>query len=249
MNTFYQWPPCTNCESVLPRAVLIHRICNLAKIEMKVVNVHLPEPGESFQSKLEQRLVGLPYLEIDGEKFRSSRQIRDHILSKITDPDTRNRLVKTDSIYSFITQQWCNESFINSLVYARWKREENYQRFIRGVDFGPHATEESLAVLRKYILKYLSRSPVGEVDEAGYKKIIIQQFSALSKVTEEQTYFEAFAKHPTFTDLNVFMVVQGYLSPDLEESQWIETTYPSLMRWYRKMLLYTDRNSPEILLG
>lgn len=249
MSTFYQWPPCRNCESVFPRAVLIQRICNLAALEMKIVNVHLPKPGEEFIAQLENRLTALPYLEMDGEKFKSSRQIWDHLMVKIQNPDIKNRLIRTDSIYSFITQQWCNESFINSLVYARWKREENFRRFITGVDFGQHTTQESIDTLRKFILKYLSRTTLGELNDEAYKKMITHQFSALANVIEEQQYFESFAKHPTFTDLNVFMVVQGFLSPDLEESTWIAETYPALMRWYRNMELFTQKNNSSNLLG
>ena len=248
MNTFYQWPPCRNCESVFPRAVLIHRICNLASLDVKIVNVALPKPGDDFKPQLEKLLLSLPYLEMDGEKFRSSRQIWDHLLAKIQNQDVRNRLIRTDSIYSFITQQWCNESFINSLVYARWKREENFQRFITGVDFGPHTTPEAIDTLRKFILKYLSRSPIGDFTDEAYKKMIIHQFSALATVVEDQQYFESFAKHPTFTDLNVFMVVQGFLSPDLEESRWIEETYPALMRWYRNMEVFTQKNANPVIL-
>lgn len=249
MNNFYQWPPCRNCESVFPRAVLIQRICNLAGLELNVINVHLPKPGEELKSQLENRLVALPYLEMDGENFKSSRKIWDHLLLKIKVPDIRNRLIRTDSVYSFITQQWCNESFINSLVYARWKREENFKRFITGVEFGQYATPESIDLLRKAILKYLSRTPIGDYNDEAYHKMLIHQFSSLAKVIDEQQYFETFAKHPTFTDLNVFMVVQGFLSPDLQESVWIENTYPSLMKWYRNMELYTQKNSTPDLLG
>ncbi len=201
MNTFYQWPACKNCESIFPRAVLIQRICNLANLDVKVINTPLPKPGPDFQSTLENRLQGLPYLEMDGEKFKSSRQIWDYLILTMKDTKVKHRLIKTDSIYSFITQQWCNESFINSLVFARWKKEENFQRFILNVDFGTHTNPESIALLRKYILKYLSRSPIGELTNDGYQKLIAQQFSSLATVIEEQEFFEIFAKHPTLTDL------------------------------------------------
>ncbi len=249
MNTFYQWPPCKNCESIFPRAVLIKRICNLANLEVKVVNTPLPKPGPDFQATLENRLMGLPYLEMDGEKFKSSRQIWDHLLRSIKDNKVKHRLIRSDSIYSFITQQWSNECFINSLVYARWKKEENFQKFIVNVDFGSHTNPESIALLRKYILKYLSRTTIGELPTEAYQKLIGQQFSSLARVIEEQEFFEMFAKYPTLTDLYVFMVVQGFMSPDLEESKWIEETYPALMRWYRNMETLTQVNPPEHFLG
>ena len=151
-SNFYQWPPCRNCESVLPRAVLIQRICNIANFKINVVNVSLPSPGDDFKEQLENRLIGLPYLELEGDHYRSSRKIRDYFISHITDSKIKMRLNRNDSIYSFITRQWCNESFINSLIYSRWKKEENYQRFITGVDFGAHVTPEMSAQLRKFIL-------------------------------------------------------------------------------------------------
>ncbi len=224
-------------------------MCNLAGVELKVINVHLPKPGDDFKTQLETRLMGLPYLEIDGEKYRSSRQIWDHLLSTIKDKNIRQRLIRTDSAYSFITQQWANDTFINSLVYARWKKEDNFKRFISGVEFGSHADEKSIDELRKFILKYLNRTSVGDLSADSYQNLITQQFSSLATVIDDQSYFEAFAKHPTFTDLNVFMVVQGFMSRDLEESAWIESTYPALCRWYRNMEMFTQKNRPEDLLG
>lgn len=247
-SNFYQWPPCRNCESVLPRAVLIQRICNIANFKINVVNVSLPSPGDDFKEQLENRLIGLPYLELEGDHYRSSRKIRDYFISHITDSKIKMRLNRNDSIYSFITRQWCNESFINSLIYSRWKKEENYQRFITGVDFGAHVTPEMSAQLRKFILKYLKRSPMGDMQPDDHQTLITQQLSSLAAIVEEQPYFEAFAKYPTFTDLYVFMVVQGFMSPDLEESVWIQNTYPSLNRWYRNMELYTGKNPPKDLL-
>lgn len=243
-NTFYQWPPCTNCESLFPRAVLIQRICNLANLQMKVISAPLPKFDDQFRPELEKRLKALPYLDMDGQKYRSSRQIWDHLLSTIKDPKIKLRLTRSDSIYSYITQQWCNESFINSLVFARWKKEENYQRFIKSIDFGPHATPESIDLLRKYVLKYLSRTPIGELTDEAFQNMLTHQFSSLATIIEEQSYFERFAKHPTLTDLYVFMVVQGFLSKDIEESAWIEQTYPALIRWYRDMELNTQKDHP-----
>lgn len=244
VNTFYQWPPCKNCESVFPRAVLIQRICNLANLEMNVVNMPLPAGGSDFHAKLENRLRTLPYLEMDGQKFRSSTQIWNYLLINQVDKKGKHRLNRSDSIYSYITQQWCNDSFINSLVYARWMKEENYQRFITNVDFGPEANPELNLILRKFVLKYLSRTTIGEYSLEAYKELITKQFSSLATIIEEQAYFETFAKHPTLTDLYVFMVVQGFLSPDLEESEWIEKTFPALIRWYKNMLVFTHKDRP-----
>lgn len=240
--TFYQWPPCDNCESVLPRAVLIRRICNLANIEMNVVNMQLPPAGDDFQARLEARLKALPYLEIDGQAFRNSRQIWNYLIKHQLDAKAKNRLLRSDAVYSYILQQWCNDSFINSLVHARWKKEENYARFIKNVDFGPQATPETISMLRNDVLKYLSRTSVGGISDEAYQELIKQQFSSLSTMIQDQAYFEAFAKHPTLTDLYVFMIVQGFLSADLEESQLIETNYPDLIRWYQTMLAFTHKD-------
>lgn len=241
---FYQWPPGRGCESIFPRAVLIQRICNLVNRDIEVVNVPLPKPGTDFPHELLKRLKQIPFLEIDGARYRSSMQIWDHLIKTVDETKRKLRLTRADSIYSSITQEWCNETFINSLVYARWVKEENYQRFISGVDFGPHATPESLKILRTFILRYLSRTFTGNLSPEAFKELLVRQFSALSSIIEEQTYFERFAKHPTLTDLYVHMVVQGFLSSDLEESKWIEDTYPKLIRWYSDMEVHTQKDHP-----
>lgn len=247
MNDFYQWPPCNGCESIFPRAVLIRRICNLAKVELSVKNVYLPKAGPEFQAQLENRLVGVPYLEMNGEKLRNSRQIWEYLLSEEASTKLRHRLTHRDSTHSYILQQWANESFINSLVYARWKKEENFQRLMQGTDFGPHATAETIGFLRKMVLKYLSRSALGDLTPDEYQQLIVQQFSSLETIIEGNTYFETFAKHPTLTDLTVYMIVQGFLSPDMEESRWILDTYPNLVRWYRLVDEMSGKNPPRLL--
>lgn len=200
----------------------------------------LPPPGENFQKLLENRVVALPYLEIGERKFKTSREIWDYFI-ETAEPRIKQRLLKSDSVLTYLIQQWCNESFINSLVYARWKKEENFKRFIAGVDFGPHTSQESINALRKSTMKYLKRTPIGDLDEAGFKKILTLQLTSLSKLIEDKTYFEDFAKHPTLTDLNVFMIIQGFLSPDLEESELIGKSYPELVRWYKDVNTATQK--------
>lgn len=244
MNDFYQWPACNNCESIFPRAVLIRRICNLAKVELSIKNVYLPKPGPEFQAQLENRLVGVPYLEMKGEKLRNSRQIWEYLLSEEANTRLRHRITHRDSTHSFILQQWANESFINSLVFGRWKKENNFQKLIAGTDFGPHSTPESIAVLRKHVLKYLGRTPIGDLDPDAYQRLLVHQFSSLETIIEGNTFFETFAKYPTLTDLTIYMIVQGFLSSDMEESQWIQDTYPNVVRWFKNVDEMSSKNPP-----
>lgn len=240
-NKFYQWPGCTNSESLLPRAVLIRRICNIAYIDLQIIDVPLPPPGDDFQKILANRLMALPYLEMNGEKFKTSREIWDHLVQTVAEPRIKQRLMKSDSILTYMIQQWCNECFINSLIYARWKKEDNFKRFISSVDLGPHATPEAINALRKGSLNYLKRIPNGDLDENGFRKLLKLQLASLANLIEDKTYFEDFAKHPTLTDLNVFMVIQGLMSPDLEESQIIEQDFPALVRWYKDVNTTTQK--------
>lgn len=244
-NKFYQWPPCHNCESLLPRAVLIHRICNMAYVKLDVMNVPLPADGEDFEKQLKNRMLALPNLEMDGQKFKSSRQIWDHLIETHAEPRIRQRLMRADSVYTYMIQQWCNESFINSLIYARWKKEENYQRFIAGVNLGPHASADGISSLRQHTLSYLKRTPIGDVDSEGFTKILRLQLGSLAKLIEGREYFEEFGKYPSLTDLSVFMIIQGLLSPDLEEYALIAEQYPELVDWYKKVDISTrpDRST------
>lgn len=240
INKFYQWPPCNNCESLLPRAVLIHRICNMAYIDLQINNLALPAPGENFQKLLDKSVIALPYLEVDDRKYKTSREIWDYFV-ETAEPRIKQRLQKSDTFLTFLIQQWCNESFINSLIYARWKNEGNFQRFIKGIDFGTHANPESIDALRKITMRYLKKTPIGELTDTGFRKILSQQLMSLSKLIEDKTYFEDFAKYPTLTDLHVFMIIQGFLSPDLEESEYIEKNFPDLVRWYKEVNFNTQK--------
>jgi hypothetical protein len=103
--------------------------------------------------------------------------------------------------------------------------------------------------LRKNVLKYLSRTPIGDISQDDFQKLLVQQFSSLASMIEDKSFFEDFATRPSFTDLNVFMIVQGFLSPDIEESEWISGTYPALARWYRNMERVTAKNATPDLLG
>ena len=242
----YQWPGTPTIESIYPRAVMFHRICNLASQEITVLNVTLPKPGEKFKAELQNRLAHLPILEVNGQKFSTSKQIMDYFLAHPPSMEVKQRLMKMDSIYGHITQQWANECFINSLLYARWKREENYQRFIKTVKWGYPVDQigDHLEILRSAVLKFIDRTPAGALTRTEYEDMIRNQFWSLDTILSEQHFFEPLSKHPTITDLYVFMVVQGFMDYELEESQWIMERYKNVLRWYNQVDRLSLKSSP-----
>ena len=236
-TTLYQWPPALGTESIYPRCVVFQRICNIAHQPVKVVNVKLPRAGENFTRELMERLIGLPILKVGEERYSTSHQIVNFLLHNPPAKETKSKLTRLASAYSYITQQWANESFINTLVHARWKQEENFQRFVRNVQWGDELANmhDEVASLRQEILKYLRRTPIGSFDDAEFEAMFKGQFWALEHILGSQTFFEPMVKHPTLTDLYVFMSVQGLLSPDLAQSEWIQAECPNVMRWFHEV--------------
>lgn len=233
--TLFQWPAGRGVESIFPRSVVFKRICNLAQIDAKIFSVTVPEPGEDFLPKLRQRLSHIPLMECNGIRFTNSREIIDFLLS-ITTGDANDNLRRLDWSHSFVTQEWANLVFINSLVYARWAREENFRRFISGVQWGQvQGLEQSLNLLRSEVLKYLDRTLFRFDNDGVFHEHLREQLVSLDVMLIGQEFFEPLSKAPSLTDLYVFMVMQGLLSPDLEESQWIRPNYANLMRWYDRV--------------
>lgn len=232
--TIYQWPPGTGTESIFPRCVVFNRICKIANQKPLIVNVGVPDVNEDFLTTLQTRLSKLPLLEFEGKKYRSSRQIIEFFLNHEENKVIRSRLLKLHSSFSFITQQWANEIFINTLVYARWKREVNYMNFVKNVSWGEPfpMVEERVNRIREEVLKYLKRTTVGELKDEEYLELLRNQLWPLEQILENQEYLEPSATYPTLTDLNVFMVVQGLLSPDLDESKMIKKNYPNIYEWF-----------------
>ena len=245
MATFYQWQASRDCESIIPRAVLIRRIMNLMDADIDIVEVPIPNQSEEFHKVLVNRLAALPRLEIDDKKFRSSRQIWDYLLSKIKSEGLKSRLMLSDPATGVIIRQWCNDSFINTLIYARWKRDENFARFAEGIQSKKKVEPKSLDALRQRVLAYLDRTSMGDVEESKFREILREQLGALVTQLGDKDYFQANAKAPTLTDLYVFMIVQGLMSPDLaEECEVLQRKFPTLVRWYKDMDTLTQKDAP-----
>jgi hypothetical protein len=230
----YQWPPGLGVDSIFPRCVVFKRICNVAQHELKIVNMKLPLLGASFEKELRERLAGIPVLLVGEKRYNTSQEILEALLESSPSKSIKSKLTRLASPLSYVTQQWANECFINTLVYARWLSDENFARFQAGVNWGddPATVPERLAILRQEILRYLKRTPTGGLNAEQFEAQLIKQFWALENMLSTQTFLEPMAQFPTMTDFYVFMTVQGLLSPDISHASWIRDNCPSVMRWY-----------------
>lgn len=233
-TTLYQWPPALGTESIFPRCVVFQRICNIAHQEVKVVNMKLPRQGANFAKELQERLVGLPVLKVGDQRFDTSQQILQYLLYHPPAKVTKAKLTRLASPLSYLTQQWGNECFINTLVHARWGDEDNYQRFIQGVKWGEELSsiQSEVTLLRQEILRYLKRTPTGGQTKEQFEDQLKSQFFALEYVLSNQTFVEPMVQHPTMTDLYIFMTVQGLLAPDISYLEWIRQECPNVVRWF-----------------
>ena len=244
--SLYQWPPGTGTESIFPRCVVFQRICNLAGINAQIHSVTVPEPGDDFDQKLRQRLINIPLMEVNGVRYTDSREIIEFLLT-VADFEGLNNLRRLDVGYSLITQEWANLVFINSLVYSRWAREENFLRFTSHVNWGKlQGLHLSLTKLRAILLSYLERTLFTFSSEGDFEKHLADQMLSLEIKLMGQKYFEPLADAPTLTDLYMFMVVQGFYSDDLEESVWIRNNYPNVSAWYKRVDRATQKRTQGI---
>jgi len=122
----YQWPPALGTESIFPRCVVFQRICNIAHQSVNVVNMKLPRKGEHFVKELQHQLKALPVLKVGDQRLNTSQQILEYLLSYPPAIHAKVRLTRLSSPLSYLTQQWGNESFINTLVRARWLDDDNF---------------------------------------------------------------------------------------------------------------------------
>jgi glutathione S-transferase len=220
---------------MFPRSVKFHRLCNIAGLEVKTVHMTLPDQGPSFDDELTIRMQHLPFLEANGKRYSSARAIIDYFLSFIDKEETRTQLVPLDSNFNPILRQWASETFAASLLYCRWKIEPNFRRFIAGVNWGREVEEESIHALQMKVLGALRGSPIGQLDYQAYKEVLREQLRSLEALLGDQQFFEPAAKFPGLTDLHVFMVLQGFLSKDIEESEAIRRKYPTLVEWHDRV--------------
>ncbi len=243
--SIYQWPPAKGTESIFPRCVVFQRICNIAHHKPKVINVGLPKLGDDFDHQLNRLLAQLPQLECDGKQYKTSVQITDFFLNAATEKSIRARLTKLHSQSGVILRQWANESFINTLVYARWQREKNYVDFIRNVQWGESfkAIEPRVVRVRQSILTYLKRTTLANITEGEYHEMLQNQLFTLDQMISGQRFFEPMTTFPTVTDLNIFMVIQGLLSTDLEESLFIRKEFPNICRWFEDVDNLTSKST------
>lgn len=190
--------------------------------------------------------MNIPLMEVSGVRFTDSREIIDFLLT-IADAEGLDNLRRLDVGNSLITLEWANLVFINSLVYSRWVREDNFRRFTSNVQWGKvPGLPESLDKLRSILIDYLNRMLFSFPSEADFEKHLADQLVSLEIKLMGQKYFEPLAEAPTLTDLYIFMVIQGFYSHDLEESVWIRANYPNVSSWFTRIELATQKRTRGI---
>ncbi len=234
-DILYQWPKSIDAESIYPRCVVIHKLYLLADRDLRTVDVSFPSKQQNFDKELKARLKNLPQVHTQEKVYDSTSQIVNYLLKNCTTKKCIKYLEKLNSAYNVPLSQWANEVFLNSLIYSRWKIEDNYQVFIRSVDWGKpfEEVQESANELRSGALTYLSRFPINEFREVEFQEYLKVQFWSLERIIADNKYFDQMFL--TVTDLYVYMVIQGFMSDTLKESIKLKKDYPELNRWYEDL--------------
>lgn len=235
IDTLYQWPKADGIESIYPRCVVIHKLYGLADRKLTTIDVAFPSKQEGFEKELKARLKNLPQVHTQEKIYSSTNQIINYLLKNSKGKQGIRYLEKMNSAHNIPLSQWANEVFINSLVYSRWKIENNYQSFIRSVDWGSpfEKIEDKVGELRAGVLTYLSRFAINEFSQAEFHDYLKIQFWSLERIIDDNKYFDQMFL--TVTDLYVYMVIQGYMSDHLIESSSLKNDYPELNRWYNNL--------------
>jgi len=71
--------------------------------------------------------------------------------------------------------------------------------------------------------------------EEQFSEYLAEQMLSLDVLLIGQQFIEPLADAPCLTDLYVHMVIQGLLSPDLEESVWIRARFPNVIAWFDRV--------------
>ncbi len=234
-DILYQWPKCSDAESIYPRCVVIHKLYLLADRELRTVDVAFPSKQQDFDKELKPRLKNLPQVHTQEKIYSSTTQIVNYLLKNCTTTKCIRYLEKMNSAYNVPLSQWANEVFLNSLIYSRWKIEDNYQSFIRTVDWGKPFEEvkDSTNELRSGVLTYLSRFAVNEFCEVEFQEYLKLQLWSLERIISDNKYFDQMFL--TVTDLYIYMVIQGFMSDSLKESLKLKEDFPELNRWYNDL--------------
>lgn len=233
----YQWPPAKGTESIFPRCVMIHRLFHQLNFSYESKNVGLPSLESEYDDALKRLLVELPLLQSGDVFFKSTIGIIKAVCSWSEVTPRQKQLAESYlEMINEIFFEWANSDFLNSLVYLRWMKESNYQRFIRTVHWGVENTEDeefqyTLEETRDKVRAYLKGFPIGFLNERDMNIILKEQLENLQDEIENKMYLSEDETNPNLNDLAAFMVVQGLLAPCMEERLLIIEEYPEIMRW------------------
>jgi len=214
---------------------MIHRAFNLFDSPIEIKNVGLPMLEKDIDEKLKKLLVQLPLLQYGDVFYKSTEEILDFVSMRTPKEDIpflsefKLSLLNRDSFYT-----WGNETFLQSLLYARWIDGHNYPRFVHSVDWGVEDNvdlEIALVNTRKEVLRYMKKTPVGSLTAKQFEVHLFKQLDKLNSFLEKRPYFGDSENAPIITDLAVFMVIQGLLAPQIAQREIILQKYPQIIRW------------------
>ncbi|MEE3079420.1 MAG: hypothetical protein VX341_08810 [Bdellovibrionota bacterium] len=231
----YQWPEAKGVDSIYPRCVIFHRLFNLLGIKYSTYNVSLPFVSKDSSERLTQQLIDLPILKDDGILYKNSEDIISHIMNKVSDdPSKLKKATRLLRAKNYIYYQWANEVFLNTLLYSRWLRDCNFRNFMRHVNWGSASRTyfaDSVNELKGKVESYMSRFAISKLSDSEYLELLHTQLKCLEDIFSVQKYILNDEAEISRSDLAIFMVIQGLLSRDLEESEIIIKTYPNIIRW------------------
>lgn len=243
----YQWQPAKGTESIFPRCVIIHRLFHQLNIPYEYRNVGLPSLESEFDDALKKLLVSLPVLENKGTYYKSTLEIIQAICNWDDITSRQKQMAETHlETMEDVFFEWANSDFLNTLVYLRWKKEKNYQRFIKtvqwgNVEFSDPNFKNTLEETREKVMVYLRSFPVGFLNDRDMKVILKEHLDNLESEIENKMYLSENEKEPNLNDLAAFMVVQGLLAPCMEERELIITDYPEITRWASVIDTHTSK--------
>lgn len=233
-----QWPGTDLSLSIFPRCNLFQYILQLGGVDYEIENVQLPTPGDNFKLELMDKLLNTPVLYIDDKAYTDSTIILDALLKEVIAPDKVKNLKNLVSASGLILEQWGNNVFLNSLVYSRWVKVQNFEKFTAQIKWDEPVPQQVVNTVRLQIIRYLKKELLTNLDEKGFDQYVKKQFWSLQFFLEDYYYFSKQDAYPDLSDLYIFMVVDGFFNGELEESEDLMHSYPQIYKWYLRMLKY-----------
>ncbi len=246
----YQWPASAYCDSIYVRCTKVQRLLGLLRLDYEVADIAFPtvQNDAELSEKVKPLMRRIPILKVGETNYMEETPLIVRYLLDRAGYDGFEFTNGDDRVKSILFEHFAERWLAWHVIYARWVREDNYQRFFLTFADEPQRERIKRAVdyTRRRAAGVVKGTEIGQMTESEYLKDLERSLELLEDTLQNRDFI--LGNEIKECDLSLFMCVQAFYDPSLSAERKIAVGFRKLHAWARKIDALTQTRYSKKLL-